>query len=185
MMSVLENFAKLPDHSTSDSCIVCISTHGSDGHGIEGIDGLFMNLESDVLSLFNNINCPALIGKPKMFFIQACRGDTRDEGIDCADSIANSDHQISRIPSWGDMAIAFSTIPGHVSNRHLCEGSWFVQSLVTVFMNYACEMDFESMLKKMAKHVMQYQTFDQEMQAPEVILRGWTKSLYFNPGIDE
>ena len=30
-------------------------------------------LLDDVFSLFNNVNCPNLAGKPKLFFIQSCR----------------------------------------------------------------------------------------------------------------
>jgi len=30
-------------------------------------------LLDDIFTLFNNINCPNLAGKPKLFFIQSCR----------------------------------------------------------------------------------------------------------------
>lgn len=32
-------------------------------------------LLDDIFALFNNINCPSLAGKPKLFFIQSCRDD--------------------------------------------------------------------------------------------------------------
>ncbi|KAL1481716.1 hypothetical protein MTO96_050388, partial [Rhipicephalus appendiculatus] len=41
---------------------------------ILGVDGEELNLVEDVYEQFNNENCPALQGKPKLFFIQACRG---------------------------------------------------------------------------------------------------------------
>ena len=39
-------------------------------------------------------------------------------------------------PTWEDMIIAYSTIPGFVSNRDHVSGTWFIQSLVEVFMNH-------------------------------------------------
>jgi uncharacterized protein YejL (UPF0352 family) len=33
-------------------------------------------LLDDIFSTFNNVNCPALAGKPKLFFIQSCRDGT-------------------------------------------------------------------------------------------------------------
>ncbi len=30
-------------------------------------------LLDDIFSMFNNLNCPNLAGKPKLFFIQSCR----------------------------------------------------------------------------------------------------------------
>ena len=34
--------------------------------------------------------------------------------------------------TWEDMVIAFSTIPGYVSNRDKERGTWFIQSLCKV-----------------------------------------------------
>ena len=34
--------------------------------------------------------------------------------------------------TWEDMVIAFSTIPGYVSNRDKEKGTWFIQSVCKV-----------------------------------------------------
>ncbi|NWI66378.1 CASP2 protein, partial [Todus mexicanus] len=72
MQNALERFSKLPDHQDVDSCIVALLSHGVEG-GVYGSDGELLQLQ-EVFRLFDNANCPNLQNKPKMFFIQACRG---------------------------------------------------------------------------------------------------------------
>ena len=50
-------------------------------------------------------------------------------------------------PTWEDMIIAYSTIPGFVSNRDHVSGTWFIQSLVEVFMNHGTATTFFDELK--------------------------------------
>lgn len=56
-----------------DALFVFILSHGSE-HGIYGVDGIEVYLESEIISCFDNRNCKAMLGKPKVFVIQACRG---------------------------------------------------------------------------------------------------------------
>ncbi|KAG8130248.1 hypothetical protein E2320_016824, partial [Naja naja] len=72
MKEQLEIFSKHPVHQNVDSCIVSLLSHGIEG-GVYGVDGKLLQLQ-DIFSLFDNANCPKLQNKPKMFFIQACRG---------------------------------------------------------------------------------------------------------------
>lgn len=61
----------------NSSCFVCcIMTHGSMGK-IYGSDATSLDIK-EVTDLFKESNCPALAGKPKMFFIQSCR-DARED----------------------------------------------------------------------------------------------------------
>lgn len=75
-----------PEH---DALFIFILSHGSE-HGIYGTDGFEVYLESEIISCFDNHNCKAMIGKPKVFVIQACRGRAKDCGGegDTTDSIA-------------------------------------------------------------------------------------------------
>ncbi|KAL1466975.1 hypothetical protein MTO96_042396, partial [Rhipicephalus appendiculatus] len=57
----------------ADCLVVILMSHGKKDM-IDGIDGEQVHLFDDVFTLFNNEKCPALQGKPKLFFIQACRG---------------------------------------------------------------------------------------------------------------
>uniref|UniRef100_A0A3B5AF86 Caspase 2 n=1 Tax=Stegastes partitus TaxID=144197 RepID=A0A3B5AF86_9TELE len=65
-------FCRRPEHRTVDSCVVCLLSHGVDG-AVYGTDGQLLQLDW-VFEAFDNAHCPLLQNKPKMFFIQACRG---------------------------------------------------------------------------------------------------------------
>ena len=53
-------------------------SHGSK-KGILGRCGESYNVD-EIVDLFKGDRCPALINKPKLFFIQACRGSQKDQG---------------------------------------------------------------------------------------------------------
>ena len=59
--------------------ILVILSHGRDS-AIFASDGTCIPTE-EIYKKFNNENCPALMGKPKFFIIQACRGDETDAGM--------------------------------------------------------------------------------------------------------
>ncbi len=61
-----------PDLSASDSFVCCILTHGESGRVI-GADSRSVLIETLTESLCAS-SCPFLKGKPKIFFVQACRG---------------------------------------------------------------------------------------------------------------
>lgn len=187
MSDVFRDFARKSTMKDVDSCIVVVSTHGFGHNGIQGIDGDFLLLDEDVLPFFNNTFCTGLQRKPKLFIIQACRGELFHDSVDVVDSnVATAmtpSPKVDKIPPFSDMMIIQSTLPGYVSNRNPHHGSWLLQSLTKIFAEHACSMDVESMLKLVTKSVMSYKTFEEEMQTPEIILRGWQKKLYFNPGL--
>ncbi|XP_023568601.1 caspase-2 isoform X3 [Octodon degus] len=72
MQEKLHSFAQLPAHRATDSCVVVLLSHGVEG-SVYGVDGKLLQLQ-EIFRLFDNANCPSLQNKPKMFFIQACRG---------------------------------------------------------------------------------------------------------------
>ena len=68
----LKDFAKRKEHYHSDACFICLLSHGEEGY-IFGTDGKRIPLD-EIFLLFGNTNCKGLMGKPKVFIIQACRG---------------------------------------------------------------------------------------------------------------
>ncbi|CAB4041597.1 caspase-8, partial [Paramuricea clavata] len=61
------------------SSFICfIMSHGENGK-IYGSDSKYVKIKEDIIHLFKEANCPALKGKPKLFFIQACRDRTPAE----------------------------------------------------------------------------------------------------------
>nr|CAD10676.1 caspase 3 [Geodia cydonium] len=68
------------DHSAYDCVVVAILTHGISGR-LYSTDGDLIPVE-DLTKYFDGVNRPSLIGKPKVFVVQACRGGKFDYGVE-------------------------------------------------------------------------------------------------------
>ncbi|XP_072317315.1 caspase-2 isoform X2 [Eucyclogobius newberryi] len=156
MRLCIETFSRRPEHRTLDSCVVCLLSHGVDG-AVYGTDGKQLQLDW-VFGSFDNAHCPLLQNKPKMFFIQACRGEDMDCGVEqidgptrtCSPSCEQVDAgregqgntslrqraDLSRprikLPQRSDMICGFASLKGTAAMRNTKRGSWFVQDLNTV-----------------------------------------------------
>ncbi|NXN50218.1 CASP9 protein, partial [Rynchops niger] len=180
MVSELQKLAQR-NHNTLDCCIVVILSHGCQtSHiqfpgGVYGTDGKPIPIEK-IVNYFNGSNCPSLRGKPKLFFIQACGGEQRDQGfpVDC-DSPGNeapggsleSDatpfrtlaggtdepDAVASLPTPSDILVSYSTFPGFVSWRDASSGSWYVETLDNVLEQYARSEDLLNMLMLVANAV--------------------------------
>ncbi|XP_025147517.2 caspase-2 isoform X2 [Bubalus bubalis] len=159
MQEKLQNFAQLPAHRVTDSCVVALLSHGVEG-GVYGVDGKLLQLQ-EVFRLFDNANCPSLQNKPKMFFIQACRGDETDRGVDlqdgknhdrspkCEESDASGEELLkTRLPTRSDMICGYACLRGTAAMRNTKRGSWYVEALTQVFSERACDMHVADMLVK-------------------------------------
>ena len=72
--TVVTDIKKKINEKRDSSCFVCcIMTHGAMGK-IYGSDSKHVYIK-DIIDLFKEGNCPALAGKPRLFFIQACRAN--------------------------------------------------------------------------------------------------------------
>ncbi|XP_049271278.1 caspase-8 [Rhipicephalus sanguineus] len=69
MKKKVEEVAALKEHEVADCLVVILMSHGEQNM-IYGVDRGKLHLENDIISLFDDENCPALRGKPKVFFIQ-------------------------------------------------------------------------------------------------------------------
>lgn len=103
ILQIVEDFADLEFHEESD-CFVCVvASHGNEEqtntdvhstelsreHVIVGVDGNAIKT-SKLVEMFDNDHCEALQGKPKFFFIQACRISKykdKSEGMDKGTSV--------------------------------------------------------------------------------------------------
>ncbi|BFZ17828.1 hypothetical protein BsWGS_20867 [Bradybaena similaris] len=138
------------NHTRSD-CFVCvILSHGDEGF-IHGYDRTIAI--DDLVRPFKGDKCPSLAGKPKLFFIQACRGTRLDEGVTVADAAGEDEVEIRRIPTEADFLMAYSIVPGFYSWRNSAKGSWFIQALVKVFTKYWKTLDVLTMMTRVNKIV--------------------------------
>ena len=185
MRQILNDVAGM-DHDKYDCLIVAILTHGDYGDVLYGTSGGITKQE--VIETFSGKRCPTLIGKPKIFIIQACRGRRRDnQTIQLNDTnsdecdMIDSGHTI--YPKILDYLVAYSTIPGHASFRNNKTGSIFISALVKIFRRFSADEDLITMLERVTDEVIRYEPqgdgLQYSRQTPEVhsTLRG---KVYFN-----
>lgn len=186
------------DHSDNNCLVVCIMSHGEKDGKIHATDGSFM-----VQELWENFvaeKCPTLIGKPKLFFIQACRGTIADPGVlyhptpkprgrglsfDSVDAklLNNPDRFV--IPSLADLLVMYSCAEGYYSFRNPENGSWFIQALCDELRENSHE-ELMTILTGVNRRVAfakqsnvpHDEKFDAMKQMPN-ILSMLTKSMYF------
>lgn len=167
------------DYSDTD-CFVCVlMSHGENGI-IYGVD---KEIEIDQIIQPFKLN-RTLAGKPKLFFIQACRGSKFMEGID---SNPYDVQYASKIPMEADFLIGYSTISGYYSWRNSLSGSWFIQSLCQVFNEHAKKLEIMQLLTAVNRRVAYF--YQSNTNHPETngkkqvpcIVSMLTKELYFKP----
>uniref|UniRef100_U3J6D5 Caspase-3 n=1 Tax=Anas platyrhynchos platyrhynchos TaxID=8840 RepID=U3J6D5_ANAPP len=167
------------DHSKRSSFVCVLLSHGEEGL-IYGTDGP-LELKA-VTSLFRGDKCRSLAGKPKLFFIQACRGTELDSGVE-ADS-GPDEMMCQKIPVEADFLYAYSTAPGYYSWRNAAEGSWFIQSLCRVLKEHARKLELMQILTRVNRRVSEYESysnrldFNAKKQIP-CIVSMLTKEFYF------
>ena len=177
ILAFLQQVEEEIDEKQNSSCFVCcIMTHGRMGK-IYGSDHDSVNIKA-ILDLFKEANCRALAGKPKLFFIQACREIPKASSASTAaasDARENSKFMELANPHENDFLIGYSSLPGHKSFRYQSyrkRGTWYMQALVEVFQKYH---DKEHLLSLMTRINKILEHTDQS-PAPVLTLTG---KIYF------
>lgn len=177
------------DHTENDCLVVVVMSHGEQGvlyarDNKYNVDSLWKN--------FIGTSCPSLIGKPKMFFIQACRGEQFDEGVALVargpKDMVDSRHEpvVYSIPAMADLLVMYSTYDGYYSWRNPKQGSWFMQSLCKELTLNGRSKDLLLLLTGVTRRTaFEYQSFvpyDERMDAMKqipCIVSMLTKVFYF------
>eukprot|EP00092_Neocalanus_flemingeri_P029028 GFUD01031513.1.p1 GENE.GFUD01031513.1~~GFUD01031513.1.p1 ORF type:complete len:298 (+),score=88.09 GFUD01031513.1:122-1015(+) len=193
MRRELNSFSDLDDHLASDMAVVCICSHGLDNGKIITSDCKEIDVREDIMRKFNNEECKNLKGKPKMFIFQACRGSEKDFGIiennreptRSLKSTGVDAIQFKKVPTWEDMLIVYSTIPGYVAIRNHFTGAWFVQSFCKVLMEKSHNTDVRRMLDGVAWELREFQGEEGHVESCTYESLNFYKQLFFNPGMFE
>lgn len=194
------------DHTSYDCFMLFFMSHGRHD-GVYGTDGEVLHIKY-LTDHFSAKNCPSLANKPKLFFVQACRGNKPDKGVDVCESprpVNTSDIQPSQetsvpeplpdldmfergqklnlvIPNDSDIFIGFASSSEHAALRNTESGGWFVNALHEVMNKDAKKEDLMSMMTKVTNAVSEMESRRNYKQCPQQ----WTnlrKKLFFKPRI--
>ena len=163
-------------------------SHGGDNGEIAAADK-FYNVE-ELWENFLGDNCKSLIGKPKLFFIQACRGKNIDPGVSLKHKFSDelqvdSTETVNVIPKLADFLVMYATAESHYSFRNNTHGSWFIQALCKELKN-GLQENFMDILTRVNKSV----AFEKQSNNPNnieldgakqmpCIVSMLTKSIFF------
>uniref|UniRef100_A0AC34F3Z1 Uncharacterized protein n=1 Tax=Panagrolaimus sp. ES5 TaxID=591445 RepID=A0AC34F3Z1_9BILA len=184
MLRKAKEFAGDKAHKQFDSCIVVVLTHGKK-ECLCGSDDASVNIH-DFQNCFNSVNAPFLKGKPKLFFIQACRGNFHGTDLieDC-DGLKNSKPiEDKKQPILCDMLIAYSTIPNYVSFRNKFNGSIFIRTICEVFSKHAADKNICSLLTMVNKRIAEFYVTSEGEKQMSQFEHSLLKEFYFFPGDD-
>ncbi|XP_058951212.2 caspase-3 isoform X2 [Pocillopora verrucosa] len=178
MMAAFDETRKSIESGKHDGLICIIMSHGDD-RGIKCKNGETIPVD-EITSKFrgSDESCPQLAGKPKLFFLQACRGIVDDRGYRHAassqddDVVADSfssERTSLTLPSDADFLISYSTTTGYKSYRRFTMptasappsetlGSWFIFTLMRVLRENSHKDDLMTMLTKVNQEMIKYAT---------------------------
>lgn len=167
-------------YSDFSMCVCAILSHGKDGGIIITRDGEIQLKE--ISTLYGEKK--TLLGKPKCFIIQACRGHNRMKGRSSySESIDGSlprdekcQPTYGELPTEADFLFAYSTVDDHIAFRN-SGGSWFIEDFINVYRQNALKMDVVRVLHRVNRKVAE-RSSKHGKQMPSIVSQ-LRKDLYF------
>ena len=190
MSKILKDVAAMPDHYKYNCLMVAILTH-SDSKNCDLLHGTSGKiLLQEIIEAFSGENCQMLIGKPKIFIVQASRAVKHEVHMNGAgfndiqfdgDDIDGSIHEPVVHPNIADYLAVYSSIPGLLSTEDNKSKSIFVSTLVEIFKKHADSEDMVTMLERVNNEVAKYGSKDTEGAREGIEIRLSLKGkIYFN-----
>ncbi|KAM9359481.1 caspase a-like [Symphorus nematophorus] len=208
--AALIEFSKHPKLRETDSVFVVIMSHGKLG-AVLGVNWKNETSGSEKPDEFpiNNIykhlgsqECPALLNKPKIIIIQACRGeeggsvlvsDGANPAVLCDDvqqpaplpPAAEEDlmeDSVRCVHKEKDFTSLLSSTPDTVSYRQRDYGSILIQYVVDVFNTFAHKDDIEELFRQVMQRFEDF-SIQNRRQMPTKDRCTLTKRFYFFPGL--
>ncbi|XP_070569319.1 caspase-8-like [Ptychodera flava] len=149
LMSKLKRYRE-DNHKDYDSFVCFFMSHGNE-NGVITSDHKNVKME-DIRNMFVGSKCPSLEGKPKMFFIQACRGDrqhqTQYKEEASTPNVENESRRALRmkIANETDFLFAYASQPNAICYRDPEKGSVYIQTLTETLKKYTSEEHLLDML---------------------------------------
>ncbi|XP_034245432.1 caspase-1-like [Thrips palmi] len=179
---IKSEISKLSQEDFTDADCLCITvlTHGMGSNYLLAQDHPY-NIDQ-LWTPFTADRCTTLAGKPKLFFIQACRGERLDSGVTLVSHRHRSETDSSsstsyKIPTHADFLLAYSSMEGFFSWRNPEDGTWFIQCLCEELRNNAAKVDLLKLLTNVSRKVaLDYQSYNdlipwqhEQKQVPSVV----------------
>ncbi|XP_060103366.1 caspase-6 [Heteronotia binoei] len=137
-------------------CFMCVFlSHGEDDH-VYAYDAK-IKIQT-LASMFKGDKCPSLAGKPKIFIVQACRGDKHDDPVIVADTVDSTADKsdvnetevdaaaVYTLPAGADFLMCYSVAEGYYSHRETLNGSWYIQDLCDMIRRHGSSLEFTELL---------------------------------------
>ena len=125
----------------------------------------------EIVSYFKE--CNGQLGKPKLFFIQACRND--DDIDDDSTGVGYKKNLCP--PDSSDILVAYSTVEGELSYRDRRKGSWFIQTLIKQITTYAKDAHLMDIMIAVNKDIAESELGGKRQMSQQVCTL--TKFVYF------
>ncbi|XP_036367182.1 caspase-1-like isoform X2 [Octopus sinensis] len=150
MRDALKQFGK-NSHTDIDCFICAILSHGGPDDVICGYDDV-VKLD-ELFSYLRPKCCPSLTGVPKLFFVEASRGSKIDVGVEKTDAdLIGYGKRTPKIPVMADMLVVYSSSNEYSSFINE-DGSWFMQALSKMLMEYGNEYEIMKLLTAVSNRV--------------------------------
>ncbi|CAG4972906.1 unnamed protein product [Colias eurytheme] len=122
------------DHKQTSCIFFAFLTHGDSGGELHAADRPY--LLKDVLVLLEHGHA-SLVAKPKVLFVQACRGNKADSGRRVE---LDSSGVSYVVPTHSDFLVLYSTVEDYLSYRDI-NGSFMIQDLCDIIVSYHEQWD--------------------------------------------
>ena len=151
------------DYKNVGSLLVFIMSHGVEGKILaKDEEEIYL---TEFIDPFKNVQ--SLRNKPKLFFVNACRGEGY---VPIHDRVASDNqtsidlHEAAKTPIEADFLFAYSTVANYYSIRHLTDGSWFIQISCDTIERFKSTKDIGQILVRVNKGVAVKEGRDQNNQ---------------------
>uniref|UniRef100_A0A8C2P4C8 Group XIIA secretory phospholipase A2 n=1 Tax=Capra hircus TaxID=9925 RepID=A0A8C2P4C8_CAPHI len=156
--------ASTASHVDAD-CFLCVFLSHGEGNHIYAYDA---KIEIQTLTgLFKGDKCQSLVGKPKIFIIQACRGSQHDVPVIPLDAVDHGTDMLGAnvtqvdaasvytLPAGADFLMCYSVAEGYYSHRETVNGSWYIQDLCEMLGKFGSSLEFTELLTLVNRKVSQ------------------------------
>ncbi|XP_065087500.1 caspase-8 [Ochlerotatus camptorhynchus] len=177
-LEILKQVEKAVDQVKQSHCslVVCLLSHGQEGK-VYGSNSIPLNVKA----IERKMASGKMTGKPKLLFVQACQGSGLQTAVDVVPRLEHDGPSSETTASvFVDFLVAWSTVPGFASIRHIEKGSWFIQELCLKMKQLHKRDHLMDILTAVINDVSAKRGYENECMVP-IIYSTLRKKLYFEP----